>query len=98
MLLLKIHRTYRNVVAVCDLDLLGRRFEEGKKQIEIKENFFNGDKIEKKEAIKIIERQIKEDATFNFVGKEAVKTALEMEIIEEEDIIFIQGVPLILIF
>ena len=39
-MLIKIHRAYRDVVAICDSELIGKRFEEGKFQLEIKEDFF----------------------------------------------------------
>ena len=41
----KIHKTYRYVFAVCDSDLIGRTFEEGNFQLEVKENFFKGDTL-----------------------------------------------------
>jgi hypothetical protein len=39
----------------------------------------------------------KEDATFNIVGKESIKTALEAGIIKESGIIKIQDIPIALI-
>ena len=39
-----IIKTYRNVVAVCDVNLLGKKFEEGKFQLDVKENFLKEEK------------------------------------------------------
>ena len=54
-MLVKIHSSYRRIVAICDNELLGKKFEEGKKAIEIKESFFKGDEKTEQEIIKIIE-------------------------------------------
>ena len=42
-ILIKIHMSYRNVIAVCDEDLLGKKFEDEKRQLDIKEGFFKGE-------------------------------------------------------
>ena len=39
-MLVKIHKSYRNVVAVCDSDLIGKKFEEDKFQLDLKESFY----------------------------------------------------------
>ena len=96
-MLIKIHEGYRRTVALCDSDLVGKTFEEGKKQIEIHPNFFKGKEKTKQEIIPLIKDLVKEDATFNIVGKESVQTALEAEIISENSILKIQDIPIALI-
>jgi uncharacterized protein len=93
---LKIHESYRTIVAVCDSDLIGKKFVEGIRQIEIGEHFFNGEEKNKQEIFKILQDFNMEDATFNIVGKEAVETALEAGIIAEHGIIEIDCVPVAL--
>jgi uncharacterized protein len=92
----KIHPAYRTIVAVCDSNLIGERFEEGIRQIEIKESFFKGEEKNKQEIIEILKNMNKEDATFNIVGEESVKTAIEAQIIKKESIITIQNIPIAL--
>ena len=41
----KIHHSYRDVIAICDSNLIGKRFEEGIMQVEIKEHFFDGERL-----------------------------------------------------
>lgn len=96
-MLVKIHSSYRNVVAICDSNLLGKTFEEGKRQIKINEHFFKGDEKTEAEVLKIIEEGSAEDYTFNIVGEESIKTALKSGIITQEGIIKIQGVPVALV-
>ena len=96
-MLVKIQKSYRDIVAICDSDLLGKKFEEGNKQIDIKESFYKGEEKNKEDALKIIQDMSKEDATFNIVGKESVNTALEAGIISKEGIKKIKGIPFALV-
>jgi len=96
MIYIKIHESYRNVVALCDSELLGKRFEEGIRQLHLKENFYKGLEITKEEAIEKIKEQMLEDSTFNIVGKEAINSAIEAELTKKEDIDKIQSIPFIL--
>ena len=93
---IKIHDSYRKIVAVADTDLVGKTFFEGIRQIEVKPNFFQGDEKNREELIEILKDLEKEDATFNIVGKEAVETALEARIISKEGIITIDNIPVAL--
>ncbi len=90
---LKIHKSYRSIVSLADSSLIGKKFEEGKFQLDIRENFYKGEEIEKQEAIKILQKQKVEDATFNIVGKESIQTALEAEIISQNNIGKIANIP-----
>jgi uncharacterized protein len=94
---LKIHHSYRKVVAVCDADLIGKKFEEGKKQLEIKEGFFKGESFEDERVKDILKKERLDDSTFNIVGENAVKLALESEIITENNIGKVAGVPFALV-
>ncbi len=89
----KIHKSYRNVVAICDLELMGKRFESGIFQLDVKENFFRGDKVSEDEAILIMRRMLAEDATFNIIGEESINAAIKAEIISEDAIGNIAGIP-----
>jgi uncharacterized protein len=90
---IKIHNTYRDVVAICDSELIGKRFEEEKFQLDVKESFFRGEEISEEQAIKLIKKMSAEDATFNIIGKESVNTSLKAGIISKEGIKKINGIP-----
>lgn len=90
---LKIHQSYRSVVALVDSDLIGRKFEEDKRQLEIKEGFFKGEEVTREKAIFILQSQLREDATFNIVGKESIDCAIEAGVIDEDSVAHIQGIP-----
>ena len=96
-MLVRIHNTYRDIVAICDSELLGKVFVEGKFQLDIKESFFKGEEKTKQEVFDIMQDMAKEDATFNIVGREATELALEAGIICREGIKEIQGIPFALV-
>ena len=90
---IKIHDSYRKIVAICDSDILGKKFQQGNFQLEVNEGFYCGEKKSPEEIEEIIKDLIKEDSTFNLVGEQTIKLALKLELIDEEGIIYIQGIP-----
>jgi len=100
-------KSYRDVVAVCDSELLGEKFEEPLennkdviRQLDVKESFYKGKegkKVSESELIELLKNFSREDATFNIVGEKSVNAALKAGIISKEHIDRIQGVPFILI-
>lgn len=96
-MLIRIHKSYRDIVAICDSDLIGKRFEEGRFQLDIKESFFKGEKTSEEKAIKIMQDMSREDATFNIVGEKSVNIALKAGIITKEGIKKIHSIPFALV-
>jgi len=96
-MLVKVAKSYRDIIAICDSDLIGKRFEEGKFQLDVKESFFNGEETSPEKTIEILQNMSKEDATFNIIGKESIDTALKAGIISEQGIKKIQGIPFALV-
>ena len=98
MLLIRIHKSYREVVALCDKELLGKRFEQPLEksdkimQLNVKESFYSGEEVDEKQAIKILQDRAKEDATFNIVGENACNTAIKAGIINQNSISKIAGI------
>lgn len=93
---LKIHKSYRTVVALCDSDILGKKFEQDKFQLDVRENFYKGDEVSGEQAVFILKKQALEDATFNIVGKESVKTAIEAGIIKDSEVAYLNNIPFVL--
>lgn len=92
-MLVKIHESYRKIIAVCDAELLGKRFEEGKMQIDVSEAFYGGEKKTGEEVIELLKDSATEDSTFNILGEKSVSAAIKAGIIDEKGIIRIQGIP-----
>lgn len=96
-MLVNIVRSYRDIVAICDSELLGKYFEEGNFQLDIKESFYKGDKKTEQEVIQIILDMKSEDATFNIVGERSVNCAVKSGLILQDSIRTIQGIPFALV-
>lgn len=87
---LKIRRVQKDVVvAVCDENLLGKKFEEGKLRLHIKEDFYGGQLVSIKEGIDAI----KEATIANIVGENIIRKLIEEGLIIEEAVIKIAGIP-----
>ncbi|MCM8774704.1 MAG: DUF424 family protein [Candidatus Omnitrophica bacterium] len=96
-MIVKIHKSYRYVVAICDSNLIGKKFEEGNLQLDLTGEFYKGEEIEEGKLREIIQDMVREDATFNIVGEESIKLCLECRIIKEEGIGKIKGIPYALV-
>lgn len=90
-------KSCRDVVAVCDSDLIGKYFEERNLQLDVRESFYKGEDVSRERATEIMRDMAKEDATFNIVGKESVEVAIEAGVISIDCVKSIQGIPFCLV-
>lgn len=95
-MLVKIHKSYRDIVAVCDSELLGKKFEQGPAILDITE-FYNGKGISEQELVALLKDYASEDATFNIVGEKSTNAAIKAGIVSKQGIKTIQGVPFALV-
>lgn len=90
---INIIKSYREIIAICDSNLIGKIFEEGKFQLDLKESFFKGEEKSKEELIKIMKNMAREDAIFNIVGKNSIDCAIDAGIVSKDGIKKIQDIP-----
>ncbi len=80
----------RNVLlCMCDTEILGRTFREGKIVFCVKENFYKGARVNIEEAVSMIESS----TIVNMVGKNVVKKAIEKGYVHPEAVLRIEGIP-----
>jgi hypothetical protein len=93
--ILKIHQAYRKIVSVCDTELLGKKFIEGNKQIDVDKVFYSGEEMDEKKALEIMKAEYYDDSTFSIVGKNSIALAIKAGIVtdKKEAIFKIQGIP-----
>ncbi|MEK6906934.1 MAG: DUF424 family protein [Nanoarchaeota archaeon] len=95
MIYLKRNQTKDNeVVAICDEDLLGKKFSENNLKLEITKRFYKGEIIADEKIIEILQNA----RNINIVGKDSVKLAVKAGIIDESNIIKIKKIPHALVF
>ncbi len=77
------------IVAVCDRNLLGKKFREGKLVLKLDSSFYKGD-----EANEIDVKEALSSATIaNIAGEKAIACAVECGCIDLDTVIFIEGIP-----
>lgn len=96
--LIKIHSATRYVVAICDTELFGKKFidQDNIKQIDLTTTFFKGEEKNEQEVEETIQDMIREDASFNIVGENSCKIALNTGAIKKEGIVKIANIPVAL--
>jgi hypothetical protein len=90
MISIKIYKKGNDIlIGACDENLLGKKFEEGKFQIDVSKDFYGGEKINP-EGLK----EYLQNATIaNLVGKLTIKCAIDIGLIDPSCVIKIKGVP-----
>jgi len=82
------HQGAETLIAVCDCDILGKKFSEGRLKIEVTAEFFGGEMVSPSEVAKALER-----ATMaNFVGCKTVEHAISLGYVEKDCTLSIGGV------
>lgn len=96
-ILVRVHESYRLVVAVCDKDVFGEKLVEGNRVLDLSGRFFDGEEMNEEEASLKISRCVDEDATFNIVGSKSIELAKRLGVVKDEGVMMIQGVPFALV-
>jgi hypothetical protein len=90
MISIKIYKTGEDLlIGACDEKLLGKKFEDGKFQIDVKKDFYDGKRI----TSKILKKYLEDATIANLVGEETVNSAIDIGLVDPECIIKIKGIP-----
>jgi hypothetical protein len=76
------------LIAVCDCDLLGKKFAEGHLKIDVNPDFFGGEKASSSE----VEAALAGATMANFVGCKTVEHAISLGYVERDCTLSINGV------
>ena len=86
----KIHTSkFRDIIAICDKDLIGKKVEEGNLQLDITERFYKGEELPEARIISIMQHA----EVLNIVGKKSVELAIKNNIIDKNHVLYIKGIP-----
>jgi len=77
------------LISACDEKLIGKKFSEGKFQIEVKKEFYGGERIDAER----LKKYLLNATIANLVGEETVRCAIEVGLVDPDCIIKIKGVP-----
>jgi uncharacterized protein len=79
----------KTLVAVCDKNLLGRVFEEDDCVLDLSTDFYSGDEFGEEEVGDLIRNA----DIVNIVGASSIKLGIEEDVIDEESVKTIEGIP-----
>jgi uncharacterized protein len=89
-MIVKVHNTGRGkVITIVDRDIIGKKFEEGKLQLDLTADFYQGEDMSKSEILDIVQSAY----ILHIIGRESVKWGEENGWISKHRIVRIQGVP-----
>ena len=77
------------LIGACDENLLGKQYKEGKFHLNIDKNFYGTNKITKES----LKKYLKDATIANLVGETCIKIAINMGLIDQSNVIHIQGIP-----
>lgn len=77
------------LLVVTDKDILGKKFEEGKRQLDLSKDFYRGGEKKKEE----VKKMISTARHLHLTGKESVALGVEMNLVNAWKILWIKGVP-----
>src|SRR3989338_3131701 len=92
----KVHENgKKKIIAICDSELLNKKFEEEGLQLDVNERFFKGESLEKRDLIMSIKNILDNEdiSSFNAIGEDSTELLLEFGLIEKESILKIAKIP-----
>jgi hypothetical protein len=90
MISIKIYKQGNDVlIGACDEKLIGKKFEEGKFQLNVCKEFYDGQRID----IDLFKKHLENATIANLVGKKTVECAVKLGLVDPDCILKIKGIP-----
>ena len=90
MISIKVYKKGNDLlIGACDEKLLGKKFEDGKFQIDVSIDFYGGERI----SPDVLKKYLEDATIANLVGEETIKCAIDAGLIDPDCVIKINGVP-----
>ena len=87
---MNIKKMGRNVLlAICDIEILGRTLRRGEMIFHVKEEFYKGRRVTIQEAVAMIDNS----TIVNMIGKNVVGKAIEKGYVHPEAVLDVEGIP-----
>lgn len=77
------------LLVITDKDLLGKKFEEGRLQLDLTKDFYKGEEKNKEEIVLLFQKA----RHIHLTGTEAVKAGIELDCVQPERVLTVKGVP-----
>ena len=83
------HSTHGLLLVITDEDILGKRFEEGKRQLDLSAKFYHGEQKTKEDVKTLIHKA----RHLHLTGKHIIAVAIELDVVHPNNILWVGGVP-----
>ena len=90
-MIVKIHKTKDNrmMLAVCDSELIGKKIEDDKRQLDLTSEFYKGEEKTEQETSDLMRNSY----ILNIVGEKSINLALKEELISGDHVDNIKNIP-----
>lgn len=90
-MLVKVHKNQDKgmVLAICDDNLIDKKFEEGDLQLDLSGSFYKGAKFDEES----IRKMIKEAYIINVVGEKSINFCIKEKIMDKNCVLRIKNIP-----
>jgi len=90
MISIRIYRQGNDVlIGACDEKLIGKKFVDGKFQIDVSKESYGGRRV----TAEVLKKYLEDATIANLVGKDAVNCAIKMGLVDPECVMRIKGIP-----
>ena len=90
MISIKIYKQGGDIlIGACDEKLIGKKFVDGKFQIYVSREFYDGERVN----IEVLKNHLKNATIANLVGEKTVQCAIKLGLVDPQCIMKIKGVP-----
>lgn len=90
----KIKYKETQIINICDLNILGKKIQQGEVTINISKEYYYSEEITNKEAIKLLSSS----SIINLVGQGIVGLALDLNFAKRNSVKIIEEIPFLMIF
>lgn len=77
------------LLVITDADIIGKTFTEGKITLNLTKQFYEGKEMTKEEAGELCQKSMH----LHLTGKHAVALGIELEFVDANKILYVQGIP-----
>ena len=90
MISIKIYKQGNNIlIGACDEKLIGKKFVDGKFQIDVTREFYEGERI----TAEVLKKYLENATIANLVGEKTVQCAIKLGLVDPDCVLRINGVP-----
>jgi len=90
MISIKIYRQGNDfMIGACDEKLIGKKFVDGKFQIDVSKEFYDGERI----TIEVLKKYLENATIANLVGEQTIQCAIKLGLVDPGCVLRVKGIP-----